>query len=71
MIRILIVEDQTIVCQGLKGLLDAQVDLEVIGEAENGVQAIEMALHFNPDVILMDLRMPVMDGVTATQQLCD
>ena len=71
MIRILIVEDQTIVCQSLKGLLDAQVDLEVIGEAENGAQAIEMALHFNPDVILMDLRMPVMDGVTATQQLCD
>jgi YesN/AraC family two-component response regulator len=71
MIRILIVEDQTIVCQGLKGLLDAQVDLEVIGEAENGAQAIEMALHFNPDVILMDLRIPVMDGVTATQQLCD
>lgn len=43
----------------------------MIGEAENGAQAIEMALHFNPDVILMDLRMPVMDSVTATQQLCD
>ena len=71
MIQILIIEDQTIVRQGLKGLLDAQADLEVIGEAENGAQAIEMSLILNPDVILMDLRMPVMDGVTATQQLCD
>jgi DNA-binding NarL/FixJ family response regulator len=71
MIRILIVEDQTIVRQGLKGLLDAQADLQVIGEAENGAQAIEVAQQLNPDVILMDLRMPVMDGVTATQQLCD
>ena len=43
----------------------------MIGEAENGAQAIEMALYFNPDVILMDLRMPVMDGVTETQQLYD
>jgi DNA-binding NarL/FixJ family response regulator len=71
MIRIVIVEDQTIVRQGLKGLLEAQPDLQVVGEAENGVQALEQVERLKPDVALMDLRMPIMDGVAATKQICD
>jgi DNA-binding NarL/FixJ family response regulator len=71
MIRIVIVEDQTIVRQGLKGLLEAQSDLQVVGEAENGVQALEQVERLNPNVALMDLRMPIMDGVAATKQICD
>jgi DNA-binding NarL/FixJ family response regulator len=71
MIRILIVEDQTIVRQGLKGLLEAQPDLQVVGEAENGVEALEKVDRLKPDVALMDLRMPIMDGVAATKQIRD
>jgi DNA-binding NarL/FixJ family response regulator len=71
MIRIVIVEDQTIVREGLKGLLEVQSDLQVVGEAENGVQALEQIDRLKPDVALMDLRMPIMDGVAATRQICD
>jgi DNA-binding NarL/FixJ family response regulator len=69
MIRLLLVDDQGIVREGLRSLLDAKPDLEVIGEAENGQQAVEQALALQPDVILMDVRMPIMDGVAATKQL--
>jgi DNA-binding NarL/FixJ family response regulator len=71
MIRIVIVEDQTIVRQGLKGLLEVQLDLQVVGEAENGMQALEQVERLKPDIALMDVRMPIMDGVAATQQICD
>jgi YesN/AraC family two-component response regulator len=67
MIRIVIVEDQTIVRQGLKGLLEVQPDLQVVGEAENGMQALEQVEQLKPDIALMDVRMPIMDGVAATQ----
>jgi DNA-binding NarL/FixJ family response regulator len=70
MIRLLLVEDQTILRQGLRRLLEAQADLQVVGEAENGQQAVEQAQQLQPDLILMDVRMPVMDGVTATQIIC-
>lgn len=71
MIRLLLAEDQTIIRQGLRRLLDSHADLQVVGEAENGRQAVEKAEALQPDLILMDVRMPVMDGVTATQLICD
>ncbi len=69
MIRVLLVDDQSIICEGLCGLLQAKPDLEIVGEAENGRDAVEKALALQPDVVLMDVRMPVMDGVAATQML--
>lgn len=69
-IRLLLVDDQTIIRQGLRSLLEAKPDLEVVGEAENGQQAITQVEALQPDVVLMDVRMPVMDGVAATRQIC-
>jgi len=68
-IRILLVDDQGIVREGLGSLLQAKPDLEVVGDAENGQKAVERALSLQPDVVLMDVRMPVMDGVAATRLL--
>ena len=70
MIRLLIVDDQTLVRQGLKSLLDARPDMEVVGEAQNGEEALEQVAQLKPDLVLMDVRMPVMDGVVATQEIC-
>lgn len=69
-IRLLLVDDQLIIRQGLKSLLEAKPDLEVVGEAENGQQAIAQVETLQPDVVLMDVRMPVMDGVAATRIIC-
>lgn len=71
MIRVLLVDDQGIVREGLQSLLEAKPDLEVVGQAENGQIAVELAVQLNPDVVLMDVRMPVMDGVAATRSLRD
>lgn len=71
MIRLLLVEDQTIVREGLRRLLDAQPDLQVVGEAENGEVALDKVAVLKPDIVLMDVRMPVMDGVTATKLIGD
>ena len=68
-IRLLLVDDQGIVREGLSNLLQAKPDLEVVGEAGNGKVAVEQALALKPDVVLMDVRMPVMDGVAATRAL--
>ena len=68
-IRILVVDDQVLVRSGLRMILDAENGLSVIGEAGNGRQAIELARRTRPDVILMDIRMPVMDGIDATRRL--
>jgi DNA-binding NarL/FixJ family response regulator len=69
MIRLLLVDDEPLIRRGLKALLELEKDLEVVGEAENGRLACELAESLQPDVVLMDLRMPVMDGVAATQYL--
>ena len=69
-IRLLLVDDQMIIRQGLRSLLEVKPDLEVVGEAENGQQAIAQVETLRPDVVLMDVRMPVMDGVAATRQIC-
>jgi two-component system, NarL family, response regulator LiaR len=70
-INVLIVDDHTIVRQGLRTLLELMEDLEVAGEASNGQLAIDMVSRFHPDVILMDLMMPEMDGITATRIICE
>ncbi|MDQ3880577.1 MAG: response regulator transcription factor [Chloroflexota bacterium] len=64
-IRVLLVDDHAVVRRGLRAFLDLQPDIEVVGEAEDGRQAVAAARGSEPDVILMDLLMPVMDGVTA------
>jgi DNA-binding NarL/FixJ family response regulator len=70
MIRLLLVDDQTIIRQGLRGLLESKAEFQVVGEAENGQQAIAQTIALQPDVVLMDIRMPVMDGVAATREIC-
>jgi DNA-binding NarL/FixJ family response regulator len=67
MIRVLLVDDQSLIRQGLRSLLEVRPDLQVVGEAENGQIAVELTESLQPDVVLMDVRMPVMDGVTATR----
>jgi DNA-binding NarL/FixJ family response regulator len=64
-IRVLIVDDHAVVRRGLRGFLDLLDDMEVVGEAENGRQAIEEAARLTPDVVLMDLLMPELDGISA------
>ena len=68
-IRILVVDDQDLVRTGFAMILNHQPDLEVVGEAANGAKAVDMARELKPDVVLMDLRMPVMDGVEATRRI--
>ena len=67
--RILLVDDHVLVRSGMKALLDAQPDLEVTGEAGNGAEGVELALQSHPDVVLMDLAMPVLDGIEATSRI--
>jgi len=69
MIRVLLADDQALVRAGFRALLDAQEDIEVIGEASEGEQAARLARQLNPDVVLMDIRMPGTDGLAATQQI--
>ncbi len=68
-IRILIVDDHPVVRAGLAGLLSSQPDFEVVGEAGNGQEALSMLERLNPDVVLMDLRMPGMDGVSTIRRM--
>lgn len=69
MIRLLVVDDEALVRSGFRMILDSEDDFEVIGEAANGAEAIEQADRLAPDVVLMDIRMPRMDGVEATREL--
>jgi two-component system, NarL family, response regulator LiaR len=68
-IRILIVDDHSVVRQGLRMFLSLDSELEVVGESENGQEALLMARELKPDVVLMDLLMPVMDGIEATKAI--
>jgi NarL family two-component system response regulator LiaR len=69
-IRVLIVDDHGVVRQGLRTYLELLDDIEVIGEAENGIEALAQVRQHRPDVVLMDLVMPEMDGIEATRQVC-
>ena len=69
MIRILLADDQALVRGGFRMILDAEPDLEVVAEAADGREAVERALETRPDLVLMDIRMPLLDGIEATRQL--
>lgn len=70
MIRVMLVDDQAMVRQGLRMILEAEPQLTVVGEAGDGIEAIEMAARARPDVVLLDVRMPRMDGIEACARLC-
>ena len=70
MIRVLLVDDQQLVRAGLRMLCDSAPDIEVVGEAANGADAVRLTDRLAPDVVVMDLRMPGVDGITATRRLC-
>jgi DNA-binding NarL/FixJ family response regulator len=69
-LRVLVVDDQALVRAGLSMILNSEPDIEVVGEAVNGEDAIARVAALNPDVVLMDIRMPVMDGIAATAAIC-
>jgi DNA-binding NarL/FixJ family response regulator len=68
-IRVLITDDHGVVRQGLRMFLSLDPEVEVVGEATNGEEAVELARELRPDVVLMDLLMPVMDGIAATEEI--
>ena len=69
MLRVIVADDHPVVREGLRAMLDAEPDLEVVGEAASGAEAVALTARLRPDVVLMDLRMPGTDGVTATGEI--
>ena len=70
MIRTLVVDDQEVVRAGFTALLETQPDFTVVASASDGAEAVRLSSEHRPDVVLMDVRMPVMDGIEATRQIC-
>jgi DNA-binding NarL/FixJ family response regulator len=68
-IRVVLADDQAMIRAGLRALLSVEADLEVVGEAADGQQAVDQTIQLTPDVVVMDLRMPVLDGVAATARI--
>jgi DNA-binding NarL/FixJ family response regulator len=68
-IRVLIADDQTLVRTGFRKILESELDLEVVGEAKDGIEAVEASMALRPEVVLMDIRMPRLDGIEATRRL--
>ncbi|WP_431877441.1 response regulator [Micromonospora marina] len=69
MIRLLLADDQTLVRAGFRSILDGEDGIEVVGEAADGVTAVRLARELRPDVVLMDIRMPLLDGIAATREI--
>ena len=69
MIRVLLADDQALIRTGIRSLLDAEDDIEVVAEATNGAEAVELAREHRPDIALIDVQMPVMDGIEATRRI--
>ncbi len=70
-IRVLVVDDQALVRAGFRMILEAEPDVEVVGEAADGIEAVAAAQHHRPDVVLMDVRMPNLDGISAARQILE
>lgn len=70
MINVIVADDQKLVRQAVAAILSAAPDIEVVGQAANGREAVELTAELHPDVVVMDIRMPVLDGIAATGQIC-
>lgn len=70
-VRVLVCDDQALIRTGFATIIDAQPDLEVVGECGDGRTAVDLARRLNPDIVVMDVRMPVLDGIEATRLLVE